>query len=375
MRIYFILLFLALFISINSQFAQLNPRNIEVDWKTDKSNRLVELEEFTALLVPDGIPPIDEPIFWDKERAMQAFFMHEPVIALEINNVARAYPLSILMFHEIVNDELGSVPVSATYCPLCNAAIVFDRRLEHEGKEYLLDFGVSGMLRKSDLVMWDRQTESWWQQFTGEALVGELAGATLDMIPSMLISVEEFFINYPVGKILSTETGHFREYGSNPYTQYDDPENQPRFFKEEIDDRLPAMERVIDIHVDGKYKVYPLSDIQKEEVINDEFEGQAVVLFFTTKTVSVMDAGTIAQSRQIGSVTVFNPELNGKKLHFKKTDKGFVDEHSSSIWSVTGQCISGKYEGEQLEPVLHGNHFAFAWFAFHPDSEIYNPGD
>jgi hypothetical protein len=355
--------------------AQLNPRDIEVDWKTDKSNRIVELEEFTALLVPDGIPPIDEPTFWDKERAMQAFFVHEPVIAVEINNEAKAYPLSILMFHEIVNDELGSVPISATYCPLCNAAIIFDRRLEHDGKEYLLDFGVSGMLRKSDLVMWDRQTESWWQQFTGEALVGELAGASLDMISSMLISVEDFFLSYPEGRILSTETGHFREYGSNPYTQYDDPENQPRFFKDEIDDRLPAMDRVIDIHISGKHKVYPLSVIQQEEVINDEFEGQAVVLFFTSKTVSVMDAANIAESRQIGSVTVFSPVVNGKKLHFKKADEGFVDEQSGSIWSLTGRCASGKHEGKQLEPLLHGNHFAFAWFAFHPDSEIYSPED
>jgi hypothetical protein len=351
--------------------AQNNPRNLEVPWKTDKSKKVVPLDEFTILLMPDGIPPIDDPVFMDQEQAMQAFFAHEPVIALELNNEAKAYPLSILMFHEIVNDQLGGIPIAATYCPLCNAAIVFDRRLNYEGEDYLLDFGVSGMLRKSDLVMWDRQTESWWQQFTGEALVGKLSGAELDIIPSMLISLEEFFDSYPDGKILSTETGHFREYGSNPYTQYDASDNQPRFFKDEIDDRLPAMERVIDIHVDGKYKVYPLSAIQKEKVINDEFQGEPVVLFFTTKTVSVMDAADIKESRQIGSVTVFSPVVDGKTLTFEKKKKGFVDKESRSVWSVTGRCISGKHEGKELQPVRHGNHFAFAWFAFHPDTEIY----
>jgi hypothetical protein len=342
-----------------------------VDWKTDKSNRLVELEEFTALLVPDGIPPIDEPSFWDKERAMQAFFMHEPVIAVEINNEAKAYPLSILMFHEIVNDELGSLPISATYCPLCNAAIVFDRRLKHDGKEYLLDFGVSGMLRKSDLVMWDRQTETWWQQFTGEALVGHLSGAELQIIPSLIISLEEFFEAYPNGQVLSNETGHFRVYGTNPYTAYDDEQNTPRFFKGTIDDRLPAMERVIDIHVRGKYKVYPLSIIQKKQVINDHFEGEDVVLFYTSKTVSVLDESLISESKQIGSVTVFSPVIEGQALRFRKDGDYFIDVSAKSVWNIAGQCLEGLHKGKQLNPKAHGNHFAFAWFAFRPESEVY----
>lgn len=158
---------------------QKNPKELDIDWETDKTTHSVPLDEFTVLLKPDGIPPIDEPQFWSRDKAEEQFFKHEPVISLEISGEAKAYPLSILTFHEIVNDRVGGKPVSITYCPLCNAAIVFDRKLEFEGETYLLDFGVSGMLRNSDLVMWDRQTESWWQQFTGRALVGKLTGWAL----------------------------------------------------------------------------------------------------------------------------------------------------------------------------------------------------
>ncbi len=361
-----------LFLIPLTAMSQNNPKNLEVNWKTDKSIHSVPLEEFTVLLKPDGIPPIDEPSFFPKEKGMEIFFKHEPVISVEINEKAKAYPLSVLTYHEIVNDRIGGTPVSVTYCPLCNAAIVFDRRLNFKGEEYLLDFGVSGMLRNSDLVMWDRQTESWWQQFTGQALVGKLTGAELNLVPSLLISLEEFFETYPEGEVLSTETGHFREYGINPYNGYDDLENeQPRLFKDKVDSRLPAMERVLNVHVKGKDKIYPLSVIKKEEVINDRFEGKPLVLFYTSKTVSVLDEKKIEESRKVGSVTVFNPKVNNTRLTFTKTDKGFKDNQTGSVWNISGKCISGKMKGEELRPVIHGNHFAFAWFAFHPETKIY----
>lgn len=352
--------------------AQNNPRNIELNWKTDTLKHLVPLNEFTALMKPDGIPPIDSPKFWKKEKAQESYFEHEPVIAVEINGKAKAYPLSVLMYHEIVNDELGGVPITATYCPLCNAAIVFDRRLEFQGSNYLLDFGVSGMLRNSDLVMWDRQTQSWWQQFTGVAQVGKLSGAELTTISSMLISLNEFFETYPEGHILSTETGYSNEYGTNPYTSYDNLENkQPRLFKGEVDSRLPAMERIVDIEVKGKFKIYPLSEISKRQVVNDNFQGEPVVFFHTEKTVSVLDKNNIGQSKQIGSVTVFDPRVDEKLLTFKKSEKGFSDNQTASTWSITGKCIAGKMKGLELRPKKYGNHFAFAWFAFHPESEIF----
>lgn len=375
MKLIYILIAVFIF-SCTLLFAQMNKEKINQEWKTDIANKSVPLNEFTVLLKRDGIPPIDNPKFWNKELGDKVFFKHEPVIAVAINGKAKAYPLSILTWHEIVNDRIGGVPISATYCPLCNAAIVFDRKLNFKGKEYLLDFGVSGMLRKSDMVMWDRQTETWWQQFMGEGLVGELKGAQLNVLPSMLISYEEFFRSYPDGSVLSTETGHNKEYGKNPYVNYDDLSNEkPRFFKEGVDPRLPAMERVININVKGIDRIYPLSVIQKKRVINDNPHNEPIVLFYQKGTVSVMDKNDIKSSKDIGAVTVFVPIVKNKRLTFMPGDKGFIDKETNSVWNITGRCIEGKYKGEQLEPVVHGNHFAFAWFAFKPDCEVYSLED
>ncbi len=352
--------------------AQRNIERVGQQWNTDKENRIVDLDEIVALLPRDRIPPIDDPNYWDIERAGKTFFDHEPVMVVDIEGDARAYPLSILMWHEIVNDVIAGKPVSITYCPLCNAAIVFDRRLEHEGEELLLDFGTSGMLRKSDLVMWDRQTETWWQQLTGEGIVGDLAGAELTMVPSLLISFEEFTESYPDGKVLSTETGAQRDYGANPYERYDDLDvDQPRLFDGEVDDRLPAMERVINISAQGNHIVYPLSKIQEAEVINDEPFGKPIVIFYQKGTVSVLDTPDIKDGRDVGAVSVFDPVVNEERLTFRKTDDGFIDDQTGTRWNISGKGIDGELQGTQLSWIFHGNHFAFAWLAFHPETEIY----
>ena len=150
-------------------------------WRTDFSRHSVPYDEFLSGGPPrDGIPPIDNPKFVSPGEADQWLEGLEPVIFVDIEGDARAYPLQILTFHEIVNDEVGGIPVAVTFCPLCNSAITFDRRLG--GVVYT--FGTSGNLRNSDLVMWDRQTESWWQQFTGEAIVGVLTGKRLSFLAS-----------------------------------------------------------------------------------------------------------------------------------------------------------------------------------------------
>jgi len=138
------------------------------EWpKTDFENSSVDHSEIMSGGPPkDGIPAIDNPAFIDASVASEWLKDKEPVIAIEIDGIARAYPLQILMWHEIVNDEIGDSAVSVTFCPLCNASIVFDRDLD--GVRY--DFGTTGRLRLSDMVMYDRQTETWWQQFTGEGI-------------------------------------------------------------------------------------------------------------------------------------------------------------------------------------------------------------
>lgn len=346
-------------------------------WATDTTNASVPVNEFLALLPRDGIPPIYQPKFWPKKTGDDKFFKHEPVISVQIGEVSKAYPLSILMFHEIVNDEIGGIPIAVTYCPLCNAAMVFDRRLRYNSKDYVLTLGVSGMLRKSDMVMWDHETETWWQQFTGQGLVGDLNGAELDIIPSLLISYEEYFLAYPDGSVLSTETGLDLEegeaYGMNPYESYDDLETgKPyRFFKDEVDSRLPAMERVITVDFGGVSTIYPLTVIQSKKVINHDPDDTPIVIFFRSGTVSVMDQKEIAKSKDVGSVTVFSRSLNGELLSFTNSERGFMDDQTNSVWSITGECLEGEYKGQTLERVIYGNHFAFAWFAFTPDCNIY----
>jgi hypothetical protein len=193
------------------------PPGLRAGWKTDFSKRSVSEQEFmSGGPGKDGIPAVDDPKFVAVEDA-DFLEDREPVIELVVEDDARAYPIQILIWHEIVNDVVGGVPVAVTFCPLCNAAIAFDRRLDRQ----TLDFGTTGNLRSSDLVMYDRQTESWWQQFGGEALVGRLTGASLEQLPSRIVSWADFRREHAGGRVLSRDTGFARPYGENPYVGYD----------------------------------------------------------------------------------------------------------------------------------------------------------
>jgi hypothetical protein len=195
-----------------------NPSNWKHAWPdTDFSKSSVDFKEILSGGPPkDGIPSIDDPKFVPLSEITD-IAATEPVISLEINGEAKGYPLRVLTWHEIVNDELGGVPITVTFCPLCNAAITFDRRVN--GK--VLDFGTTGKLRNSDLIMYDRQTESWWQQFIGEAVIGEMMGAVLKILPARLESFERFAARYPNAKVLVPCNPHQRPYGANPYVGYD----------------------------------------------------------------------------------------------------------------------------------------------------------
>ncbi|MBT3382926.1 MAG: DUF3179 domain-containing protein [Prolixibacteraceae bacterium] len=366
-------LLIVLIISIKGFSQVQNFEKVSQEWKTDTAKHSLPLNEFRALLKRDGIPPIDNPKYISASDSKSQYFVHEPVIVIENKGDAKAIPLNILTYHEIVNDNIGDLFFSASYCPLCNSSIAFNRKLNFNDKDYLLDFGTSGMLRNSNLVMWDRQTETWWQQFVGVGMVGKLTGAELEMLPAQIISLENFIENYPNGEVLSNETGFEKQkqrYGTNVYEEYDSKPN-PRLFFGEIDDRLPAMERVIDIQSKGEFKIYPHSIVAKEKVINDEFNGLELVLFFQSGTNSILDVKDISKAKDIGSITVFERVINEKKLTFKKDGNNFNDIETGSTWTITGKCIKGKLKGEKLTPIRYGNHFAFSWFAFNPESEIY----
>ena len=358
----------------NLSFAQIiDQRGVNQQWNTDFKKQKVDLHEFMALLPRDKIKPIDNPEFSNVEVASRVYSEKEPVISVEHNGVAKAYPLSVLLAHEIVNDEINGLKIAATFCPLCYSALVFNRTFTYKGETRELTFGTSGMLRNSDLVMWDRQTETWWQQFTGQGLVGFYSGAMLEIVNSELIPFEKFKELYPDGSVLKQPEDYAFEYGTNPYEDYDeDPNKQPFLYKNTPDSRLPATERVIGIYGDNVVKAYPWTIIEKHKVINDVFENTNIVMFYSKGMVSVVDEKVISESRDVGSVSVFSSNVDGKPLEFEYYKKGmFKDIETESVWDNLGKCIEGKYKGKTLEPIIHGQHFAFAWFAFYPNTALY----
>jgi hypothetical protein len=343
-------------------------RNATRSWNTNWSKRTIEYDELLSGGPPrDGIPSIDDPLFIRPDEAARWLADNEPVIALEIGGDARAYPLQILTWHEIVNDVVGDVPVTVTFCPLCNSAITFDRRLGGE----VYEFGTSGLLRNSDLVMYDRTTESLWQQLTGEAIVGDLVGQRLTFLPSSLVSFEDFRGAYPEGIVLSRDTGYSRDYGRNPYAGYDTIGRSPFLFTGPEDGRLPAVERVVTVALENAAVAYPLSVLSELGVIHDTQDGRDLVVFHTAGTSSALGAGAIAQGEDVGATGVFDPNLDGQLLTFDADGGSIVDEQTGSTWNVLGQAVEGPLAGSSLEPIVHGDHFWFAWAAFKPDTIVY----
>jgi len=322
----------------------------------------------------DGIPAIDDPEFISVSQTIDWLGDAEPVIALILKDKngrehARAYPIQILIWHEIVNDELAGIPVFVTFCPLCNASMVFDRRLD--GK--VLDFGTTGRLRKSDMVMYDRQTESWWQQFLGKAIVGEMTGKTLEVIPSRILSWLDFKTAWPNGQVMSKDTGYYRNYGVNPYQSYDDINETPFLLGEKPDQRLKPMDRVAVLKDSDGYKAYPYSILSAEGVVHDTVDGKPVVFLTKKNTRSPLDKRLISQSRLIISAQAFRPSIAGNKLDFYiSQDEKILDRETSSVWTITGHAIEGIFKGKQLEAVPTETHFAFAWLVFRPETKIYS---
>ncbi|HYZ97331.1 MAG TPA: DUF3179 domain-containing protein [Acidimicrobiales bacterium] len=314
---------------------------------------------------PDGIPAIDEPKFLSPDRA-DFLEDNEPMMALEIGDDARAYPMQIMTWHEIVNDTVDGVPVAVTYCPLCNTAIAYDRRLG----DRVLDFGTSGMLYNSALVMYDRQTESLWSHFTAQAIVGHLAGEELDVYPVAIVSWADWREAHPDGLVLSRDTGHDRDYGRNPYPGYDDIDSPAFLFDGEVDDRLAAKERVVGIERDGDAVAVRLDELADRGVIAVEVGATELVVWLEPGTASALDSGSVAAGKDVGASGVFVPVADGRTLSFQRSDDGFVDDQTGSRWNVLGQAVDGPLGGASLEPIVHVDTFWFAWGSFLPDTRI-----
>ncbi len=333
---------------------------------------------------PDGIPPIDDPKFVSVRSADEWLDAKEPVLSLIHEGETRVYPLQILTWHEIVNDSVAGDPITVTFCPLCNSGIAFDRRVEttDDAKRFIdrdlgvLDFGTSGRLYRSNLVMYDRQTKSLWIQFTGRAVAGPFMGTELRTIPVQMVSWREVKRSHPDARVLSRDTGNTRDYGRNPYAGYDDIGSAPFLFDGEADDRLAPMERVVAVRIDEQTKAYRYRSLvdgaaDGRAVVDDEVGGRRIVVFYQSGTSSALDETSIADSRDVGATGVFEPGIDGRRLSFEAVDGGFRDLQSGSTWNLLGEAVSGELKGSRLEPVVHDDTFWFVWATFRPETTIW----
>ena len=344
-------------------------------WPTDWSRRTIDLDELLRGLgggdPRDLIPPIDVPMF-QRVPVVEWLAGPDPGVVLVVGEDARFYPLSVLTRHEIVNDRVGGAAVAVTYCPLCNTAVVFERVLD--GDEIRL--GVSGLLRNSDLVMWDRDTTSLWQQVTGEGIVGVHAGRSLTVLPSRITSFGAYSEAYPRGLALGPDQGIGPVYGANPYVGYSSRPEPYSLFDGALDDRLPALERVVGVDEGGEVKGYPFSLLEQEYVANDVVGGVPVVVMWgDPATADALDEASIPDSRGVGTGVAYRSTVGGTVLTFESHPDGdlFVDRETGSVWTLFGKAIGGPLEGTQLEVALHRNEFFFAFAAFFPDADL--PGE
>lgn len=239
----------------------------------------------------DGIPAITDPQFLPAADVM-GLSPREPVITVALDGArARAYPLRYLTWHEIVNDEIAGTPVAVTFCPLCNSALTYYRR----NTDVILTLGVTGKLRKSDMIMYDRETETWWQQATGEAIVGTLTGARLKPVPSWLESWAQFRQSHPDGLVMA-EPPFPRDYGRNPYENYDSSK-RPFLYDGALPPHdIPALMRVVRV---GN-RAWPMERLHRETVIREA----GVVISWTAGQASALDTGVLADGRDVGSIRV-----------------------------------------------------------------------
>lgn len=310
-----------------------DPARWAAEWpRTDFDRAAVGLSEIISGGPPkDGIPAIDDPVFVPVAEAAADHAPVEPVMSLAVAGDARAYPLRVLLWHEIVNDTVGGLPLAVTFCPLCNSGAVFERVVDGA----VTTFGTTGKLRHSDLVMYDRLSESWWQQFEGRAIVGARVGAVLARVPARLESFAEFAARHPEGRVLVPDDPRRRDYGRNPYVGYDGSA-RPFLYRGDYDGPGSPLMRVV--AVPGRAEAWSFALLRKlGEVAVDD-----LVIRWRPGQASALDAASVPEGRDVGGVTV---QRRGDQRH-------------------GGDCA--------LTDIAHDAPFAFAFRAFNPGATIHH---
>ena len=311
----------------------------------------------------DGIPSIDSPKFQSVREADKILEDSEFVLGLNINGDIRVYPLQILVWHEIVNDVVGGKPIAVTYCPLCFTNQVFNRTLI-DGN--IVEFGTSGKLYNSNLVMYDRKSNSLWSQALGEGIVGDYSGIKLEKIPFDIAYWKEWKKLYPESKVLSRDTGSVRPYGADPYGNY--YTNDLILFPLANDDkRLGLKEIVIGLEDENQYKAYKLQDIETNKVINDIIGDDKKIALVSLKPfmVRVFDRGIDDNVNDEGKKIIVD-------LFYNETNNTLIDRVTDSELNFDGKFINGQLQDKQLKRLAMDQGFWFEWTAFHPETEVFS---
>ena len=335
-------------------------------WRTNVEKHIVDLGSLTASIPRDAIPPIYQPQFESLEAAHTWLKDDDVVGVLDLEDEAHVYPLRMLVWHEVVNDQIGGIPVLVTFCPLCSTLLAFDRRV---GAKTLV-FGVSGLLQNKNLIMWDHQTESWWQQLSGTALVGDMVGERLDFVPIRTLLWREVRQNMPHAQVLSREAGlpkseaDWYELKVCP-SEY--PGEQPLWTGGPNSEVLRVHDRVVGLKLAGAV-AYPISALAERQVVNDVVDDQDLVLFYSAEPCAGTIAGLGAQT--VDTTSVYRPMVGERKLSFYVEEGKILDQETGSTWSPGGLAVRGRLNGNQLAPVPYTISFWFSWVAFYPDTDL-----
>ncbi|MEL6306565.1 MAG: DUF3179 domain-containing protein [Chloroflexota bacterium] len=315
------------------------------------------------------ITPIDDPLFTDVMMARSVVVDTAPVIAVNHFDTVRAYPLTIMMVHEIVNDVIDGTSVAITFCPLCNSAIVYERQLEGD----VLRMGVSGNLYGNNFLMYDHMTESWWSQLTGEALVGEYAGEMLPILPSQVVSFATFAERYPEGDVLIGDAMRPNvNYDLNPYLGIDESAS-PLLVQDNYDPRLPPMTRILGANIHDTTIAYAFDTLSNERVVNDVLGETPIVVFWKPGVFTAVSYNTRRATNDIGQAALYGRTVDGRTLTFIHDGSRVVDEQTGSEWNIFGEAIAGELIGTQLPEYTFFSHFWFAWASANPDTLLYVP--
>lgn len=316
----------------------------------------------------DEIAPIDEPRFESVTTAARWLSDDSPVMAVRVGGDVHAYPLAILVWHEVVNDVVGGEPVVVTYCPLCGTGIVFERTVDGE----VLDFGTSGHLWRSNLVLYDRQHQNFWSQVYGRGIAGRrFQGRQIDRVPALQVGFAGLVQAHPGARVLARPTDAAHPYGTTPYEDYE--RTGPFFPSGPADARLDPMVRVVGLGApDERPVAITLDHLRAERVVMLRRPAGRVVVFWELGPASALDDRTIDDGRRVGQTAAYRARApDGRELTFRARPGGrFVDRQTGSVWDVFGRAERGPLRGARLAPVLHDDTFWFAWHAFRSDTDL-----